>query len=162
MTPPHCSPSQPGMLGCNRCRCRPKTDSQTRSGGSRFPIELLSGDLRTAFDICQSPTPPPPPCGLCKSAGPVHCVLSRLWALRWWFFPSCDCPLYGTDSKEVRCLFSTLSHRGSYYTGRKLKASPCGTYAVLVLLPHLPVVLWFWWSCPCGSVGILRGVGIRR
>ena len=70
------------------------------------------------------------------------------------------CPLYGTDNKAVRCFFSTLKHRGAgspytrtlgigdhalvvgHVTARKLEASPCGTYAMLViLLPCGPVVL---------------------
>ena len=63
-------------------------------------------------------SPPPTHCGPCGSGGPVHVVpLLPLWLLRSWC--SCErqpvryCPLYGTDSKAVRCLFSTLRHKGA-------------------------------------------------
>ena len=116
-----------------------------------------------------------PPHGPCGSGGPVHVVLLLpLWTL--WLLWSCCaacerqpvryCPLYGTDSKAVRCHFSTFKHAGAgspyirnLSTGhhalvvghvtarqcRNLKASPCGTYAVLVIFPP------FLWSCGSGD-----------
>ena len=101
--------------------------------------------------------PPPPPWS--SGSGAVHVVLLLPPERQ----PVRYCPRYGIDSKTVRCLslqsstevlvvptLQNLQHGtsciGSWTCdciGRKLKLLPCGTYAVLVILPPM-------WSCGSG------------
>ena len=120
-----------------------------------------------SYAVLVSSAPPPVDCGC---FGPVVLII---------LLPCEMLPvlLSSPRYRQQAGLFPTLRHRGagSPYTGTlsiEHHALVVGHVTALADIQSFtlwylccagdsppPMVLWFWWSCPCGSGGILRGCG---